>query len=488
MIVNGDFSDGNSAFISDYDYCNTADCINDERMYSVGTDPDFFHSGWAGADHTTGTGNFLIVNGSPNTNDAFWCQTVTMEPNTFYQISYWATSVAPDNPAMIQLYINTFPFFGAFSPAADTGSWSPFSQFWQSGFTTSAEICLKDLNDIAFGNDFGIDDIWIKKCECALTVEAGDGGSICKGDSIQLHGSGASSYYWTPTNTLSCFICEDPMASPETSTLYYVNVQGPGGCTAIDSVFVEVFPTLDLNAVPDTTLCPGQSVQLHSSGAVDYQWNPTTGLSNPSIPDPVATPESDITYFLSAIDEHGCDQSDSLHLGVYPAPAAPVAHPDTTICVRQAVLLGVNVDGVITWSPADGLSCTDCAQPIAIPQKNITYVASVTDINGCFAGTDSVTIKVTAECSVIDLPLAFSPNKDGRNDIFNVVGSGIVNYQLTIYNRWGQLVFTTNNQSYGWDGTYEGRSLDVGVYVWHLVASLLDGTNVVRNGNITLIR
>ena len=488
LIVNGDFSAGNSDFTSGYEYCNTSGCLTPSGTYSVGPDASFYNSNWEGSDHTTGSGNFLIVNGSEVPDSAFWCQVVPVDPNSFYEISYWATSTALSSPAQIQLYINTFPFFPQFFVPSATNTWTQFSQIWQSGLNTSINFCLKDLNDHLNGNDFGIDDISIRKCECALTIEAGDGGSICLGDSLQLNGSGASSYYWTPTNTLSCFTCQNPVASPQTTTTYTVSALGPGGCTALDSLVVVVWPTLDLQAGPDTSICPGASVQVSASGAVSYQWFPATGLSAANIPDPVATPEASITYFLSAVDEHGCDQSDTFHINVFPPPETPVASPDTSICVGQAVLLNVNMDGTITWSPPDALSCTDCKSPVTSTDKTITYTVSVIDINGCFAGTDSVTIEVSPACSVIELPSAFSPNNDGKNDLFKVVGSGIVSFHFTLYNRWGELIFTTNDSALGWDGTWQGEKQDIGVYVWHLVADLLDGTHVVRNGNVTLVR
>lgn len=493
LVVNGDFSLGNTSFTSDHNYCSTPGCLATEGAFTVAADPSIYQPSFEGADHTSGSGNFLMVNGSTSAGSAAWCQTIPTEANSFYEISFWVSSLVPQNPASIQLYINTFPFFSPAGAPGSTNSWLPFKQTWVSGITTSATVCLVNTNTAANGNDFGLDDISIKKCECALQIDAGPGGAICKGDSIQLTGSLSPTYYWTPTSGLSCFICEDPKASPQQTTVYTANAQGPGGCTATDTVTVTVFPQLDLHAGPDTTICPGQSVMLHADGAVDYLWSPSTGLSDPSIPNPVSTPASPVTYFLSALDEHGCDQSDSMHIDLFPSPGPVVAGFDTTVCRGTSVTIQVTADGAITWTPSDHLSCDNCIQPIVFTDTTITYVVSVTDPNGCFAGTDSVTVTIDTTCDeslppTMMIPSAFSPNNDGKNDHFNVVGSGIQDYRLDIYNRWGELVFTTNNTAFGWDGTYNSQQQNVGVYTWHLTGSLVTGVKIEKSGNVTLIR
>lgn len=493
LFNNGDFTAGNSGFSSDHNYCSTPGCLTTEGEYTVASDPSIYQPSFEGADHTTGNGNFLIVNGSTSGNAKVWCQTISIDPNSYYEISYWLSSMVAQSPAQIQYEVNTFPFFGALNGPSSTNNWIPFNQIWTSGITTSATVCLVNMNSAANGNDFGLDDISFKKCECALTIDAGTGGSICKGDSVQLNSSGASSYYWTPTNTLSCFVCDSPVSTTQTTTTYTVTANGPGGCVATDTVTVVVFPTLDLHAGPDTTICPGNSVQLTSSGALFYQWTPNTGLSDAFISNPVASPSVSTTYHLSATDVHGCPQSDSLRITVYPSFPPVVASNDTTICSGHSVVLYVNDHGTIKWTPSDFLSCDDCIQPFAAPDTTVTYVVSVTDTNGCSLGSDSVTVAVDTTCEIIlppgmMIPTAFSPNGDGKNDLLHVLGKDILSYQLDIYNRWGQLIFTATDKTPGWNGTFNGEKQEVGVYIWHLDGMLLDGTHVVKNGNVTLIR
>lgn len=135
----------------------------------------------------------------------------------------------------------------------------------------------------------------------------------------------------------------------------------------------------------------------------------------------------------------------------------------------------------------------ECSQPLCFPDTGIVYTVSVTDINNCFSGTDTVVISVDDSCDIIiiptmELPSAFSPNNDGQNDFFKVLGNGIEEINLMIYNRWGQLVFSTANKDIGWDGTYEGDAQEIGVYIWQLKGSLIDGTLINKRGNVTLLR
>ena len=89
LVVNPDFSAGNIGFTSDYTYCNSGGCLLPEATYAVGANPTFFHPSFQGTDHTTGTGNLMIVNGAGTPNTNVWCQTIGVNPNTTYLFSAW---------------------------------------------------------------------------------------------------------------------------------------------------------------------------------------------------------------------------------------------------------------------------------------------------------------------------------------------------------------------------------------------------------------
>jgi gliding motility-associated-like protein len=108
---------------------------------------------------------------------------------------------------------------------------------------------------------------------------------------------------------------------------------------------------------------------------------------------------------------------------------------------------------IFSWSPMDGLSCTDCPNPIASPLSMTTYLVTVTAPNGCSKSAQAL-INVQLPCAPVFIPTIFSPNNDGLNDQLCVLGSCVMSLEYSIYNRWGELVFRSNRQSDCWDGTF----------------------------------
>jgi gliding motility-associated-like protein len=140
-----------------------------------------------------------------------------------------------------------------------------------------------------------------------------------------------------------------------------------------------------------------------------------------------------------------------------------------------------------SWSPPKGLSATDIANPVARPVKNTWYVVTATNSAGC-TDKDSVFIKVRPVPGIY-VPSAFTPNNDGKNDDFRPIISGI-QYGLkdfTIFNRWGEKVFTTAQIDEGWNGNYKGLPQASGIYIWIMKATE-NGVTIQRKGTVVLIR
>jgi gliding motility-associated-like protein len=139
-----------------------------------------------------------------------------------------------------------------------------------------------------------------------------------------------------------------------------------------------------------------------------------------------------------------------------------------------------------SWAPGDNLSCANCPSPVAGPLETTTYIVTATDSNGCLS-VDSVTIIVDAEGRAF-VPNCFSPNGDGFNDYFRISNEGLMEFSLKIYNRWGRLLFETENPEALWDGTGKsGKPATPGTYFYILKAqSPLN--NFSETGAITLIR
>jgi gliding motility-associated-like protein len=132
------------------------------------------------------------------------------------------------------------------------------------------------------------------------------------------------------------------------------------------------------------------------------------------------------------------------------------------------------------------LRCTDCKNPVANPLQTTAYQLTYTDENGCVVA-DTLVLTVLPQ-GVAFFPTAFSPNGDGNNDTFHVLGSQIRNYNISIYNRWGEKVFTSNNIAEGWDGTYKEVEQPMGVYIYYASVIFMQNETRQFKGSITLIR
>lgn len=161
LVTNGDFEDGNIGFSSAYDYSSNA--VN-QGSYTVGT--TIPNAWWANcADHTTGTGNMIIADAACGTNGVatgadLWCQTIYVQPNTDYIFSAWlANGNINNSTAQLGFYADGAIIGGAVTSSALTCDWNQYSQVWNSGTSTTVDICLKELSGTCSGADFIVDDI-----------------------------------------------------------------------------------------------------------------------------------------------------------------------------------------------------------------------------------------------------------------------------------------------------------------------------------------
>jgi len=312
--------------------------------------------------------------------------------------------------------------------------------------------------------------------------------TICAGDSTSLSVNSGSTFAWSPSTGLSCTNCASPNASPATTTTYTVTVSG--GCnTGTATVTVTVTPpgtTAPTINATYTTICSGDTSNLSVTPSTTYEWSPGTGLSCTNCPDPIATPTVTTTYTVSV--SGACSSGTaSITITIAPPPNITVSD-DQSICVPNSVTLTASGATSYSWSPSTGLSCVNCSSPSASPTVETIYY--VIGSNGPGAGCkdmDSVKVSITTDCPDLYIPNGFSPNGDGNNDLYFIYGD-IGTIQLFIYNRWGQLIFETNDQTKGWDGTFKGKELESGVYAYKLIITDVKNNATLLTGNITLMR
>jgi gliding motility-associated-like protein len=165
------------------------------------------------------------------------------------------------------------------------------------------------------------------------------------------------------------------------------------------------------------------------------------------------------------------------------SPDAFVSPADTSIEAGESIELTGTGSGTYSWSPPDGLSCTDCPGPVAAPDSTTTYQLLVISSTGC-ADSASVTITVTPPDCTVDLPNAFTPNGDSSNDTFSLVGKNVELLSVTIYSRWGQEIYAGSNP---WDGRVKNVDAPSDVYVYSAEISVC-GETKRQLGQVTLIR
>jgi gliding motility-associated-like protein len=307
-----------------------------------------------------------------------------------------------------------------------------------------------------------------------------------------------STYTWKVDGVLQTSTTNALSILWNTAGVYTLTVQEhpQNGCDGdIRSGTVYVNPVPVPNAGSDITACFGKDIRLDGSGSINYQWTPSIYLSNPSAPNPnvVLAPPGTYQYYLTVSDANGCKsvKQDSVIVKITAAPKI-FAGRDTAIAINQPLQLNVidinNVGFVsYSWSPASTLNNPRIANPMAITDRDVTYVVTVRTAEGCQAGDD---IKVTVfQQADIYVPTAFTPNGDGRNDFAKAIPVGIREFRyFMIYNRWGETIFTTKDPSKGWDGKLAGVLQDNAVFVWMAQGVDFKGNLISKKGTITLIK
>lgn len=381
--------------------------------------------------------------------------------------------------------------FGCFSTLDGTPqqAWSGTSVCpWSGGYSLSGS----NVNDCANQITFYIPVIPAGECECiafayildadelddalAATSSIGvaaDGVDIsatgvtliCPTDSVEIEIIDGEDYDWTwdPPTGLTSPVGDTVVAHPDATTTY--TATGVGICGTITrTVTVEVpLPPL-ADAGPDQFLCPGDSVILVGSGGVTYEWSPPVYLSatDTNIVQ-VTNPLTDMFYQLIVFDSNGCPDTDNVSVTLY-------TPPEIQACDDQYMVIGglanLSATGGVnySWSPPDWLSNPDIQDPVSYAEDTIMYYVTGTDEHGC-QGMDSVTVFVLNQ-TVIVSPTAFTPNGDGMNDTYKpvVIGAGSIT-DFSIYNRWGSLLYKTEDPQAGWDGKFQNTDQEVGSYV-----------------------
>jgi gliding motility-associated-like protein len=266
------------------------------------------------------------------------------------------------------------------------------------------------------------------------------------------------------------------------AAVYTVTVSGADGCSVTGSATVSEPVALTISLGSDTTFCTGTINLAAPAGLAAYIWS--TGDTTTTITTGTAG-----TYTVTVTNAAGCTANASINV-TQGIPGVLDLGPDITIYEGDNTSLSPVIvpptGGSYLWQPAATLSCNNCSSPIATPVVSTTYSLVYTSANNCTV-SDSITVEVVPVGNVF-FPTGFSPNGDGNNDIYRVLGGGAKFLRLQIFNRWGEKVFESNNINEGWDGTYREVPQPMEVYVYLATVTLLNNQTRDYKGSITLIR
>ncbi|MGX5820459.1 T9SS type B sorting domain-containing protein [Chitinophaga lutea] len=191
------------------------------------------------------------------------------------------------------------------------------------------------------------------------------------------------------------------------------------------------------------------------------------------------------TVTLSLLTNRGCNAEVTRNLQMY--EVNPFAGNDTIIARGQPLRLQGSGGEIYAWSPSSGLSNPNVRDPVLQWNEEVNFVLRVSNQQGCF-GYDTINVKYYSGPEMY-IPNAFSPNGDGLNDYFRFTPVGIVDYSFfRIFNRWGELIYSSTDFRRGWDGSYKGRPAAVDTYLWILEGTDFHGQRISKKGTVTLLR
>lgn len=307
-------------------------------------------------------------------------------------------------------------------------------------------------------------------------------------------------FHWSSNSAFTDQLNAPPTDSTATVTVtgdswFHVRAEG-NGCPARDSVFIDM--QLASPAIgEDQSICADESATLQITGVEpgsDINWQPAALIdAGQGTPEVQVSPPADQTFTVSVTSPAGCTWSASTDVLVSPLFGSSVGAsvdqaivaPGTTVQLGATPTTGVSY----AWQPASAVSDPAINDPTAVVQETTAFILTITD--GICTRNDTVIVTVYETiCGEPDIfiPDAFTPDGDGNNDKLFVRGRNISSMELKVFDRWGELVFSTTRQGEGWDATYKGQAVDPDVYVYWLDVTCGDGQTFFRKGNVTVIR
>lgn len=413
LVTNGDFNAGNTGFSTSYALGTGGPWgpVSSPGTYSITTNPNLAHSNfYSFGDHTSGTGNMMVCNGSDIANTVVWSQTITVTPNTNYNFSAWVASVEnTTSEAQLQFSINGNLIGPVVSAPLTGGVWLNFFVNWNSASNTSAVIKIVDQSTEPAGNDFALDDITFERvCSFSdiITINAGSTATVsvpanitvCNSTSIAASSFTSSTagvtYTWTNSNTTiglaasgsgdtPIFTATNTGSSQQTAIISVT--PAVGGCIGTPNDFtitVNPTPNITLN---NPTICTGGTATLIANGATNYTWSSNAGSATTS--SVTVSPTGNTTYTVTG-ESLGCIFASTTTVNVTPSLA--IGLTNAVLCSGSSTVLTASGANNYTWSANANGATTSTVQ--VSPTITTTY-SVMGESSGC-TGSNTVTVTV----------------------------------------------------------------------------------------------
>ena len=328
--------------------------------------------------------------------------------------------------------------------------------------------------------------------------------TVCLTKTVSLSvASGAGlTYTWQPTTAITGANNTSSIVAtpPNTTTVIYTVTVSNGVCSQSDTikVLVKTPPNItNFTTLNNDTICTGGCVTFSATATgsqpIFYQWFYESGIGTSSVgiaPEACYPSAGSFSVVATASNTCGFDTLVKTNfVNVFDLPVL-IVDGDTTINIGETATVYASGGVSYNWSPnvnGNTIKCVTCSNTVVQPTLTTQYIVVASNSPYCKV-QDTVTVIVDINCGDFFIPNVFSPNDDGLNDVINVHGRCISTFNLQIFNRWGEKVFETTTLENSWDGTFRGKKMDTGVFVYKTDGVSIDGQSFKMKGNITLIR
>lgn len=342
--------------------------------------------------------------------------------------------------------------------------------------TTTYTVTLTDGNQCASTDDVTVAVLGLPN------ADAGADAYLCPGFEIQLQGNGGGTPAWSPVADLNDPNALEPLASPVVPTTYTLTITDGNGCSASDAVFIDVNTDPPADAGADQSICQGQQVTLGGSPTAipgtTVLWSPSSGLDDAAALNPVATPDA-TTLYIVTVTSDTCTSQDVVLVTLQGVAEAGFTMRLEPNCEELRAFFTDQSSGASQWlwEFGDGSTSTEQFPQHFFPYgQDISVTLTVTDGFGC-TGTVTQTFGASAfsEAVNLDMPNVFTPNGDGKNDVFTLgqrpgeIPAAVLGAcaNMQVFNRWGQKVFESLGGNLVWGGrNFAGEECVTGTYFY----------------------